>query len=81
MEGSTMIDIYWVKIGDDGERERVTKEQWAAAERAAGFHNIMGRPNEPATGGFSSIKADRSVYGRITSDETPPKNYGWEPAL
>ena len=31
----------------------VTKQEFVEAERAAGFWNRMGQPNEPATGGFS----------------------------
>lgn len=39
---------YWLTDGSEPERE-VTMAEWVAAEREAGFHNTMGRPEEPAT--------------------------------
>ncbi len=36
----------------DGPKQEVTKAQWVAAERSAGFHG--GRPGEPSTGGFGN---------------------------
>lgn len=44
---------YYLSFGGSKERHEVTKPEWVAAERAAGFHNTMGRPDEPGTGGFS----------------------------
>lgn len=41
--------------------QEVTKEVFVRAERAAGFRNTMGKPNEPATGGFSG----GSTQGRV----------------
>lgn len=38
---------------DDDAWEEVSKEVFVRTERAAGFRNTMGRPDEPATGGFS----------------------------
>ena len=44
---------YWLTDGAESERE-VSKEEWVAAERAAGFHNAMGRPEEPGTAAWSA---------------------------
>ena len=44
---------YFLSFGD-GPRHEVTKREWVAAERSAGFINTMGRPDEPGTGGFSN---------------------------
>jgi hypothetical protein len=49
------------RAGKDEAWEEVTKTEFVAAERAAGFHNTMGRPDEPATGGFSG----HGVSGRV----------------
>jgi hypothetical protein len=41
--------------------KEVTKEEFVAAEREAGFHNTMGEPpNEPATSSFSG----KGIEGR-----------------
>ena len=47
---------FW--LGWRGEWREVTKAEYVAAERHAGFHNTTGRPDEPATaawGGNSGI--------------------------
>lgn len=44
---------YYLKAEWQSERQQVTKEEFVRAERRAGFHNTMGQPLEPATGGFS----------------------------
>ena len=44
---------YWLTDGAEPERE-VSMEEWVAAERAAGFHNTMGRPEEPGTAAWSA---------------------------
>jgi hypothetical protein len=44
---------YLLSLGGADPRE-VTKAEWVAAERAAGFINTMGRPDEPGTGGFGN---------------------------
>lgn len=49
---------------DDGEEQEVTKEKFVAIERAAGFHNTMGHPNEPATAGFSGRAHGHEIKGR-----------------
>jgi hypothetical protein len=57
---------YFLSISgvEDSEKE-VTKEQFVRAERAAGFRNTMGRPDEPATGSFSNgAVSGRVEYGR-----------------
>lgn len=51
-------------LGVDGHPEtevEVTKAEFVRAERNAGFHNTMGRPDEPATGGFGN----GSIRGRV----------------
>ncbi|AXG66273.1 hypothetical protein SEA_ANNADREAMY_188 [Streptomyces phage Annadreamy] len=61
---------YLNETDDDDNWVEVTKEEFVRAERAAGFHNTMGRPDEPATGGFSSSsyrKRGRVRY--ITKDD------------
>lgn len=42
-------------LTEDGETwTEVTKEEYVAAERAAGFRNFKGKDEDPATAGFSS---------------------------
>ena len=41
---------YWLWVKDRW--VEVTKAQYVAAERAAGFFNTMGEPGEPATSAF-----------------------------
>lgn len=48
---------------DDESWVEVTKEQFVRAERAAGFMNTMGKPDEPATGGFYSSQSTKK--GRV----------------
>ena len=65
-EGGVVVKFYlkgeWQ--GDD-EWTEVSKEKFVRAERAAGFRNTMGRPDEPATGGFSG----GGVEGRVRYGE------------
>lgn len=49
---------YFIRAAGDTLWTLVTKEEYVRHERAAGFHNTMGQPDEPATSSFSS-----SVYG------------------
>ena len=65
-----MSERFFLKADWTGWRE-VTKVQWVSAERNAGFHNTMGQPNEPGTGGFSG----RGTSGRIidSSFDTPER--------
>jgi hypothetical protein len=44
---------YFLKEGDGPERQ-VTKAEYVAAERAAGFYNRIGQPAETATGRFGA---------------------------
>lgn len=46
----------------------VSKAEFVAAERAAGFHNTMGRPDEPATAGFSN----GAVRGEVHYEKDEP---------
>jgi hypothetical protein len=43
------------------EWREVSKEEYVAAERRAGFHNTLGQPREPATSSFST----NGLEGRI----------------
>lgn len=52
----------------------VTKEEYVQHERSAGFHNMMGKPDEPATGGFSSTS--HSTEGRVEYGDRDP-NIDW----
>lgn len=55
------------RIPDREERE-VTREEFVRAERAAGFRNTLGRPDEPGTAGFSTdFMRGRVVYERRAS--------------
>lgn len=45
------MERYWIRI-DYGPWREVDKAGFVALERRAGFHNTMGQPNEPGTGGF-----------------------------
>lgn len=49
-----MPDTYWIKLPGETDYRQVSKKDFVELERACGFHNTMGRPLEPATGGFSS---------------------------
>lgn len=53
---------YYVTTDERGERE-VDKAEFVNVERRAGFHNTLGQPDEPATGGFSSTNPP--LRGRI----------------
>lgn len=54
--------VYQLKHGDVW--RTVTINEFVQAERAAGFRNTMGRPDQPATGGFSGYGYVGSVkYG------------------
>lgn len=55
---------YYLTEDDSIERE-VVKAQFVAAERAAGFTNTMGQPDEPATAGFSGRFGDAEISGRM----------------
>jgi hypothetical protein len=46
---------------DSGPEQEVSMEEWVAAEREAGFNNTMGRPDLPATAGFSG----KRISGRV----------------
>ena len=45
----------------DPQWQEVSKEEFVQAERAAGFNNTMGQPDEPATSGFGG----HGVRGRV----------------
>lgn len=50
---------YELRLG--GPWRAVSRAEWVNAERVAGFHNTMGHPDRPATGGFSG----HGIEGRI----------------
>jgi len=52
----------------------VSEEEWVQAERSAGFHNTLGRPDRPATAGFSGS----GIRGRVTYDGGKPLSYSSE---
>lgn len=54
-------DRYFVQTGDSSPWIEVTKADYVDAERGAGFHNTMGQPDEPATGGFGG----RGISGSL----------------
>ena len=71
-----MSDRYFLKTDWTNWKE-VTKEQWVRAERSAGFHNTMGQPDEPGTGGFSAY----GVCGKLLYEYATPESYKWDPEL
>jgi hypothetical protein len=68
-------DLFYLKTDWAG-WTKVTKEEFVSAERAAGFRNTMGRPLEPATGGFSG----GGVHGAtVNMKYAKPEQYDWDP--
>src|SRR5688500_1051709 len=59
----------------DGDRpgREVTMAEYVAAERSAGFHNTQGKPQEPATAGFSGTVGGRRVAGRVVYGAAVPR--------
>lgn len=56
------MERYYLAVNVENPHWReVTKKEFVQAERAAGFHNTMGLPDELATGGFSG----GGVRGRV----------------
>jgi hypothetical protein len=82
LEGGT---VYWLRESDshgsDGWRQ-VSKGEWVAAERFAGFNNMLGRITDPATGAWSKITGMpgtsfyRRVQGRIRKPGERPELEG-----
>ena len=56
-------DRYFLTIEAVENWAEVTKEDFVSSERAAGFVNTLGKPNEPGTGGFSG----KGVRGMVVS--------------
>jgi hypothetical protein len=49
------VKVYWLKNSAQDPWREVSKEEWVAAERAAGFYTAgASRPNEPATAAWGS---------------------------
>lgn len=44
---------YWLRADHQTSWDEVSKADYVAAERNAGFHNTLGQPEEPATSAFS----------------------------
>lgn len=58
-----MKERYFITIFGESEME-VTKEEYVQHERAAGFHNTLGQPDEPATSAFNNgYDRGRIKYG------------------
>ena len=55
---------YFIKLGDSP-WVQVTKAEFVSKERNAGFHNTMGQPDEPATGGFSGSPGGETISGKV----------------
>lgn len=49
-----------------GEWIEVTMEDYVKAERAAGFHNTLGEPDQPATVMFNGKDGPHTVQGKTT---------------
>lgn len=63
---------YWLRVGEGKWRE-ITRKEFAAAERRAGFHSKTS--SDLATGGFyTEFSQGRITYGEITVED-----YGHEP--
>ncbi len=60
-----MTTRYYIGVSDDSMIE-VTKEQFVKAERASGFHNTNGEPDELATAGFN---ASNGLRGSVRYEE------------
>lgn len=56
-----MMAVRYFLTRDDSDEKEVTKEEFVHAERAAGFKNTMGFPDEPATASFGAS----NVSGRV----------------
>lgn len=59
---------FWLTNDDGRTWVQVDKKTWVAAERGAGFHNTMGRPEEPATHSFGG----RGVCGQQSRPDPGP---------
>ena len=67
-------DLFYLKTEPAGWK-KISKEEFVRAERAAGLFNTMGRPNEPATRGFSG----RGVRGRtIDARYAKREQFDWD---
>lgn len=47
-----MSGRFWISLNDGHTWREVTKPEYVALERAMGFNNTMGEPEEPATTTF-----------------------------
>ncbi len=61
---------YYLQADGYPERE-VMKAEFVARERACGFHNTLGEPDEPATGGFSAGGWCGRTYGEPYAQGSP----------
>ncbi len=55
-----MAYTYWLLSTED-HWIQVTKQEYVRVERAAGFNNTMGQPDEPATSGFVGLDGSCGV--------------------
>ena len=58
---------YFLRHASEDSWTEVTVEEFVRAERMAGFHNTLGRPDLPATSSFGAGPVQgRTVYGEGT---------------
>jgi hypothetical protein len=68
---------YFVRYGAEPWAE-VEVAAFVSAERNAGFHNTMGRPAQPATGGFGN----GHISGRVVYvAHATPDQYDFDPGF
>lgn len=65
---------YFLSLGGGPKRE-VTKAEWVAAERSAGFRG--GRPGEPSTGGFGNGSINGTIEYIPAGQPTTPQPVTW----
>ncbi|MEU8158135.1 hypothetical protein AB0B94_31155 [Micromonospora sp. NPDC048986] len=56
-----MTTRYFLRSPNEAEFIEVSKERYVAAERAAGFRNTLGQPDEPATSAFNAADGTRGT--------------------
>lgn len=66
---------YWLKLPGQTHWREVDKSEYVVVERASGFHNTMGRPDEPATASFSGGDGTQGT----TFEPTPVAVAGFDP--
>lgn len=65
---------YWLRADHQTRWDEVSKADYVAAERNAGFHNTLGQPEEPATSAFSGKGMNGRTFSPVPEpegDQTP----------